>query len=573
MQWVKELDLFLTQNSNFLISGNIYDSYFYENTPLNLTDFLGRWLVEKQGYSQVISYIPLSGFFHVYGNENIFDEAVGEKILNKDRKATLESDYEVIRKYIKNDKYPVALIVNFASRIEELSSEDFRTFLFKIFKDAIDPKTKKVKSEKGTKYNLIFHLLDKEGDFPSWFYIDKPKIKSILIQKPDILVRKEAIKKILQAFSKNDDNLVNEITDKTHGMYIREIISVFQIAKQNNIKPENISQAIRTYKTGIKENPWENIEKEKIKNIEKLIKERVKGQDEAVKKASIIIKRAFFNLSGSQFSTFSQRPKGVLFFAGPTGVGKTELAKTIAQIIFGSEDAMIRFDMSEFRHDHSDQRLLGAPPGYIGYEQGGELINKIRENPFSVVLFDEIEKAHPRVMDIMLQLLDEGVLTSGRGEKAYFSESIIIFTSNLGASQMTITNGYEKNKKIANEYIERYFKEELRRPEILNRIGKNIVVFNFIEKDDAKEIAKSMIAKVLKKLEKDKNIKIEIKNIDDILDTVTVDLSMGGRGIGNSIEEMFVNPISQLLFEQDVEPESSIKLYIDDGKLNLEKLN
>lgn len=573
MQWVKELNLFLPQNSNFLISGNIYDSYFYENTPLNLTDFLGRWLVEKQGYSQVISYIPLSGFFHVYGDEKIFNEATGEKILNKDKKATLENDYEVIKKLIKNEKYPVALIINYASRIEEIAEGDFRTFLFKIFKDAVDPKAKKVRTENGAKYNLIFHLLDKEGDIPSWFYVDKPKIKSILIQKPDILVRKEAVKKILKAFSKDDESLADEITDKTHGMYVREIISVFQIAKQNDIKPENISQAIRTYKTGVKENPWENIEKEKIKNIESIITKRVKGQDEAVKKASTIIKRAFFNLSGSQFSTFSQRPKGVLFFAGPTGVGKTELAKTIAQIIFGSEDAMIRFDMSEFRHDHSDQRLLGAPPGYVGYEQGGELINKIRENPFSVVLFDEIEKAHPRVMDIMLQLLDEGVLTSGRGEKAYFSESIIIFTSNLGASQMTIANGYEKNKEIANKYIERYFKEEIRRPEILNRIGKNIVVFNFIEKEDAKEIAKSMIEKVLKKLQKDKDIRAEIENINHILDIVTTDLSMGGRGIGNTIEEMFVNPLSQLLFEHDVEPKSSIKLYIDEGRLNLEKLN
>ncbi|EDP73822.1 AAA family ATPase [Hydrogenivirga sp. 128-5-R1-1] len=556
MQWVKELNLFLPQNSNFLISGNIYDSYFYENTPLNLTDFLGRWLVEKQSYSQVISYIPLSGFFHVYGDEKIFNEATGEKILNKDKKATLENDYEIIKKFIKNEKYPVALIINYASRIEEIAEGDFKTFLFKIFKDAVDPKAKKVRTENGAKYNLIFHLLDKEGDIPSWFYVDKPKIKSILIQKPDILVRKEAVKKILQAFSKDDESLTDEITDKTHGMYIREIISVFQIAKQNNIKPENISQAIRTYKTGVKENPWENIEKEKVKNVENIITKRVKGQDEAVKKASTIIKRAFFNLSGSQFSTFSQRPKGVLFFAGPTGVGKTELAKTIAQIIFGSEDAMIRFDMSEFRHDHSDQRLLGAPPGYVGYEQGGELINKIRENPFSVVLFDEIEKAHPRVMDIMLQLLDEGVLTSGRGEKAYFSESIIIFTSNLGASQMTLTNGYEKNKEIANKYIERYFKEEIRRPEILNRIGKNIVVFNFIEKEDAKEIAKSMIGKVLKKLQKDKDIRAEIENIDNLLDIVTNDLSMGGRGIGNTIEEMFINPLSQLLFEHDVKPKA-----------------
>ena len=126
------------------------------------------------------------------------------------------------------------------------------------------------------------------------------------------------------------------------------------------------------------------------------------------------------------------RPRGVAFLAGPTGVGKTELAKSVTQLLFGDESAYIRFDMSEFSAEHSDQRLIGAPPGYVGYDAGGELTNAVREKPFSVVLFDEIEKAHPRILDKFLQILDDGVLTSGRGDRVYFSESIIIFTSNLG---------------------------------------------------------------------------------------------------------------------------------------------
>ena len=556
MQWVKELDLFLPQTAHFLLSGNIYDSFLFEGIPLGIVDFLGRHLTKKQGYDQVVLYTPLSGFFHVAGDRKPFEEIAGS--LDKEKKESLEKSYETISKIIQNQKYHIALLINFASRMGEVAKNDFNLFLYKMFKDAV--KAKKTKTEKGIKHNLVIYLLDREGDFPAWYYVEKPNVKSILIQKPDIKTRRQVIKKLLEIFNKqNDEKLISEITDRTYGLLSREIISIFQIAKQNNIQPENISQAIRTYKTGIKESPWESIEKSKVKSINSLIQERVKGQEEAIQKASQIIKRAFFNLSGSQFSKYSQRPKGVLFLAGPTGVGKTELAKSIAEIVFGSEDALIRFDMSEFRHDHSDQRLLGAPPGYVGYERGGELINKIRENPFSVVLFDEIEKAHPRIMDIMLQLLDEGVLTSGRGEKAYFSECIVIFTSNLGASKVNPTMDFNQVEKTIKSEIESYFKG-IQRPEILNRIGKNIVAFDFIRGKEGKQIAEKMIKNVIQKLKNEREITIEIDNMEEILKASIRDLSMGGRGIGNTIEEILVNPISELLFELDVKTGDTVRI-------------
>ena len=145
-----------------------------------------------------------------------------------------------------------------------------------------------------------------------------------------------------------------------------------------------------------------------------------------------ILMRSVMGLTGAQARASGNRPRGVLFFAGPTGVGKTELAKTLTQLVFGDERAYIRFDMSEFAEEHTGARLLGAPPGYIGYDAGGELTNAVREKPFSVVLFDEIEKAHPRILDKFLQILEDGRLTDGRGETAYFSEAILVFTSNLG---------------------------------------------------------------------------------------------------------------------------------------------
>jgi ATP-dependent Clp protease ATP-binding subunit ClpA len=264
----------------------------------------------------------------------------------------------------------------------------------------------------------------------------------------------------------------------------------------------------------------------------------------------------------------------VLFFAGPTGVGKTELAKTITEFIFGSEHNYIRFDMSEFSQEHADQRLVGAPPGYVGYEVGGELTNAIRQRPFSVVLFDEIEKAHPKILDIFLQILDDGRLTSGRGETAYFSESLIIFTSNLGIYEITPTGEkiqrvtpdmpYSKIREKLIDAIQDHFKYRLGRPEILNRIGENIVVFDFLRPEHARGVLNKMLRNLRLKLEDEHKIQLSIDPYveNKLYEEVCKDLSMGGRGIGNKLEKIFINPLSTLLFE--LSPSAGDKVYVKD---------
>jgi ATP-dependent Clp protease ATP-binding subunit ClpA len=280
-----------------------------------------------------------------------------------------------------------------------------------------------------------------------------------------------------------------------------------------------------------------------------------------------------------QYSKYSNRPKGVLFLSGPTGVGKTELAKSITELLFGSESNYIRFDMSEFAHEHSDQRLVGSPPGYVGYDVGGELTNAVKQNPFSVILFDEIEKAHPKILDIFLQILDDGRLTSGRGETVYFSESFIMFTTNLGIYEMlpdgtkiqrvSVDSPYEEVEKKILEAIEDYFKFQIVRPEILNRIGENIVVFDFIRQNIAYEIFNKMLKNILSKLEDDYKITLILK--EDVLEKIKQvscsDLSMGGRGVGNKMEEALVNPLSNMLFE--MLPQEGAKVIVE----SIEELN
>ena len=261
---------------------------------------------------------------------------------------------------------------------------------------------------------------------------------------------------------------------------------------------------MRRYKVGVTEDPWARIDRDKIRNGADFIRQRVKGQDHAVTHMLDIVKRA---VTGVGAPRRGNRPARRAFLAGPTGVGKTELAKTLTSLLFGDDSAYIRFDMSEFCAEHSDQRLIGAPPGYVGYDVGGELTNAIREKPFSVVLFDEIEKAHPRILDKFLQILDDGVLTSGRGDRVYFSEAFIIFTSNLGiyVSDQTGTRVPNVTPETRSTRCRRRCAPRssttsslvLNRPEILNRIGENIIVFDFIRAGIADQIFDGMVEAIL----------------------------------------------------------------------------
>jgi len=325
---------------------------------------------------------------------------------------------------------------------------------------------------------------------------------------------------------------------------------------RNKVSEDEIAHIVSKW-TGIPVNKMLEGEKEKLLKIEQHIHSRVIGQTEAVSAVSNAVRRSRAGLSDPN------RPNGSFLFLGPTGVGKTELSKALANFLFDSEDAMVRIDMSEFMEKHSVARLIGAPPGYVGYDEGGYLTELVRRKPYSVILLDEVEKAHPDVFNILLQVLDDGRLTDGQGRTVDFRNTVIIMTSNLGSDLILESAGaenYEELKRKINGVIGDYFK-----PEFLNRIDE-MVIFHSLEKDDVKQIAKIQLKQLGKRIA-DSGLEFEFS--DEALSMIAekgFDPVYGARPLKRAIQHWVENPLAEKLLGGQLAPGGVISLDVEDGK-------
>jgi len=572
VRWLQDFKRFLPLKSQFILSGNIKDFQLIKNDSGSYSWYKLENVIDVElkslGYAHIVYYNPLIGFDIPFftGNPEEKKALMQELYIPFSQDGVyhnLQTFNTVLQAVVNYTKEPIALIVDFASQFlmnaENLIKAEHDTFsLAHILSQTTEtrPHGKPPKPF----YNTVIWIVDKEGDLPDWMVVNNPKIRHIPIAKPDHIARRRLVEPIVENLCETKTEakrITTDFIDETEGLLLLDLIAIIELARSESIPISLIADAVRRYNIGVTEDPWIKIDRKKIENGEAFIRKRVKGQDHSVQHMMDIVKRA---ITGVGNAKRNNRPRGVVFLAGPTGVGKTELAKTLTGLLFGDESAYIRFDMSEFSAEHSDQRLIGAPPGYVGYDVGGELTNAIREKPFSVVLFDEIEKAHPKILDKFLQILDDGVLTSGRGDKVYFSETLIIFTSNLGIYKksangerfpnVTFEDSFETVEQKVKHEIERYFKFDLNRPELLNRIGDNIIVFDYIRKDIGEMIFDMIMQNHINAIQKQLGILLHVEEhvSQNLKELCIKDLNNGGRGIRNKIEYHFITPISRALF-------------------------
>ncbi|SMB91103.1 ATP-dependent Clp protease ATP-binding subunit ClpC [Thermanaeromonas toyohensis ToBE] len=341
--------------------------------------------------------------------------------------------------------------------------------------------------------------------------------------------------------------------------------------EKSTVTAEDIAYIVSSW-TGIPVAKLAQEETERLLHLEEILHQRVIGQDEAVHAVARAIRRARAGLKDPK------RPIGSFIFLGPTGVGKTELARALAEALFGDEDAMIRLDMSEYMEKHTVSRLVGAPPGYVGYEEAGQLTEAVRRRPYSVVLFDEIEKAHPEVFNILLQVLEDGRLTDAKGRTVDFRNTVIIMTSNVGASTIKReTLGFKASAvKVGAESYEEMKKrimEELRRtfrPEFLNRIDE-LIVFHALTVEDIKKIVDLMLKQLNERL-KEHNIQVEVtEEAKDILVKEGFDEAYGARPLRRAIQTLIEDQLSEDMLQGKFGPGDRVQAVAENGKIVLKK--
>lgn len=454
---------------------------------------------------------------------------------------------------------PTAFVVNFANyafSFGQQPSQTERDLLARLAKAIIGRDSSEVTGPR----NLLVLVSPSAHALPLSMLPGPAHVRVVVVPLPDREERMTLLGDRLHEWKlknqpKRGQVAYDDLVDALDGMSCQDIFNIEELSRRSAETEElTADQLLSLYRHGIQTSAWEALSRDKLLTMPEVLAERVKGQSHAIEKVTAVTIRAYTGLAGLQHSRRQRMPKGTLFFVGPTGVGKTELAKTLAEFLFGDEEAFIRFDMSEFNHEHSDQRLVGAPPGYVGYEEGGQLTNAIRKRPFCVLLFDEIEKAHLRILDKFLQILEDGRLTDGRGQTVSFSEAIIIFTSNIGAAEINPACSDEEARDAFQRRVRDHFVRDMGRPELLNRIGDNIVAFNFVrDRGFLAEIMRSKLGPLRAQLQDKYGIRaVRIAEERTFLDRITrdIDPTMGGRGAITALTKWLIDPVSNFLFTE-----------------------
>ncbi len=587
--WLQEIDASLCVSSQFVVGGNTGDRVISRQDggepALQSGVAAALWgRLARSGFTFIARYEAGAGIsIHPREDEDPTAAAAAAAVLGDlagGERLSLERLSEAIERVAGAREHRCALAIERAGRLVQKpdapvpSEYDFFLRAARAARGAIAQGS----PERGAipVFNPVIWIVENERELPDWFLGTGERLRTAVVPWPELDERGRMAAWLAPAFDGYDsleqgevETLVQRFASHSQGMTLTDMQSVMQLAKDRHMGLREIEDAVRGYRIGVLDNPWRQSSlREKVRDelaaLERppderppgSITRRVIGQDAAVGRSLDILARSVTSLTAAHRATHAIGPRGVLFFAGPTGVGKTELAKALTELVFGDSSAYTRFDMSEFAEASSAARLIGAPPGYIGFDAGGELTNAVRERPFSLILFDEIEKANQLIFDKFLQILEDGRLTDGRGGTTVFTEAILVFTSNLGITSVGADGSRvtEVEPGLDRGEAEQRVLKAIRgffRPELVNRLGGNIIVFDYVTEEFADRILQRLLDNVATRVEREYEAKLTIAPAarEAIAEFALADLSNGGRGIGSAVEEALVNPLArQLVF-------------------------
>jgi len=579
--WLRDIDAHLPICAQFVVHGNVRDDHLVPDAGqlrFRPTVDAIEALLKLNAYDAVLSYDPVAGLqasdpaaagesLRELAGDDSWPDPTGQQ-LSIERLTALVQIIEPVA----SPRRQVALVIDYVSQFAP-AGEPMSDAYHGLLRTALQRVHTTQRSSgaavgRAPLFNPVLWIVDRPSDLPAWMVGTPDGIHQVPIPRPSLDARLQAARQIAVGLAQRpgppgamSQGELDTFAVRTEGMTLRSMREVVRLAQDQGIASSEIDDAVRMYRVGLLENPWSQASlKERIRTADAFMRERVLGQPSAIRRSLDILMRSTTGMTAAHSGGKATGPRGVLFFAGPTGVGKTELAKTLTEAIFGNPDAYIRFDMSEFAHEGSDLRLMGAPPGYIGHEAGGELTNAIRQRPFSLVLFDEIEKADQRIMDKFLQILSDGRLTDGSGATVHFSEALIVFTSNKGMAD-PLPSGrlptpdlpYDELEEHVRRAIGRHFSEALGRPELLNRIGDNIVVFDYIRPPVADHLLHVFVENAVARAQDLHGIDVLLSRraMDVLAEQCCAELEMGGRGIGQRVESVLTNPLARAVFFHD----------------------
>lgn len=583
--WLENFERQAMIRRALIVSGNIIDLGFNRHNRLQPINQIMTESLKALGFSQVVFYSRASGISGIsheewnsltsaataiqaeqgeaYGMDfdDDFNQATQQPQTSGRIQLEIHQFLEVAERIMVQGEQKIAFVIDWSNylfgQVNALSEAE-RNWLQRIATGLRDAKHSDTPDGMRSPQSLLIFLCAGNATLPPAVYLNNPLFAEITVPLPTLTEREEAIiarssRFMLPESPTRGSKLLADFVTLTDTLTLRDIDNLVRLSRQQQ-ELLTLESLVSLYRYGKRQSPWEKLNYQRLKEVKSTLQRRVKGQDQAIEAVNNILIRAYTGLSGLQHSAKARTPKGALFFVGPTGVGKTELAKSLAEFLFGDEDACIRFDMSEFNHEHADQRLVGAPPGYVGYEAGGQLTNAVKARPFSLLLFDEIEKAHGRILDKFLQILEDGRLTDGKGETVSFADTFIVFTSNIGAADIA-PDSAENIAAQFKQAVQHHFKTELQRPELLGRIGDaNIIPFNFMQDPQVlKSIAKAKLKPLEMRLEEKWGVeKLQFADEDRALNALISrwNPQEGGRGVLNVMTKSLFDPLAQFLFEQ-----------------------